>query len=74
MAATDWRRYARTNERGLGPATSRQLWRLNRDGLLALRKEPGTPLANRQVAAVIAELVDHEQRARSGAPLAGAGG
>jgi hypothetical protein len=55
------------NERGLGPATSRQLWRLNRDGLLALRKEPGTPLANRQVAAVIAELVDREQRARSGA-------
>jgi hypothetical protein len=49
------------NERGRGPATSRQLWRLNREGLLALRKEPGTPLANRQAAAAIAELVAREQ-------------
>jgi hypothetical protein len=44
------------NERGLGPATARQLWRLNREGLLALRKEAGAPLVNRQCAAEIARL------------------
>ena len=60
------------NERGLGPATSRQLWRLNREGRLALRKKPGTSLANRQAAAVIAELVDHEQRGKAALNQGGA--
>ena len=58
MSATDWRRYPGMNERGIGLATSRQLWRLNREGLLALRKAPGEPLANRLAARVISELVD----------------
>jgi hypothetical protein len=64
MAAPDLRRYPRPNERGLGPATSRQLWRLNQEGLLAIRKAPGRPLVNREVAHLIAALVDREQRAR----------
>jgi hypothetical protein len=62
--ATDFRRYPRPNERGLGPATSRQLWRLNQEGMLAIRKEPGTPIANRQAAHLIGAIVDQEQRAR----------
>jgi len=61
------------NERGLGPATSRELWRLNSAGLLALRKERGTPLANRQVAAVIAKSVDHEQHTKGRGSPGGAG-
>jgi hypothetical protein len=60
MATTDWRRYPQMNERGLGPATSRQPWRLNREGLLALRKARGEPLANRLAARVISELDANE--------------
>jgi hypothetical protein len=62
--ATDSRRYPRNNERGVGPATNRQLWVLNRAGLLALRKAPDTPLANRQCAKVISELAELRLRER----------
>ena len=54
------------NDRGLGPATARRLWRLNREGLLALRKEPGQPLSNRLAARVISELVDAHLAKRAG--------
>jgi hypothetical protein len=64
MAVTDSRRYPRLNERGLGPATSRQLWRLNAEGLIAFRKEAASPLSNRDCARVISELADARQRAR----------
>jgi hypothetical protein len=65
MTTTDWRRYPRLNERGRGPATARQLWRLNREGLLAFRREAASsPLSNQECARVISELADARQRAR----------
>lgn len=64
MQPTDSRRYPRPNERGLGPATNRQLWVLNRAGMLALRKAPDTPIANRMAARVISELAESRLRER----------
>ena len=58
IQATDHRRYPRLNERGVGLATNRQLWRLNQLGLLAIRKAPGEPIANRKCAAVISQVAD----------------
>lgn len=56
MKATDSSRYPQGKPGA--SATSRQLWRLNQEGWLALRKAPDTPLGNRQCARVISQLAE----------------